>query len=522
MKQRSDPSLVVASLFSRAFWSDADHAEGRLLDHMENTSAFQYEQCQWLVLDEADILLHLGFENFIRSIVRHLNWRKNVEHRQNVLVSATLDARVSKLAQFVLSEPAFVSVDESMSSVDGGPGSGHHITFAPALLGHHFVECRRAKQPICLVAFLRYLYYENLHKLRTFKCIVFMSTCQMVHFYFTLFRDGSLWQDSSESVLPRQHGVNGEDIPWFELYGDMTSKERTAVFFQFSSSSNGVLLCTDVASRGLDIPSVRFIVQYDPPSKINDYIHRSGRTARMGRSGQTFLFLTPPEMGFIDILKKHNFRFSQVAIGRVWGRLNVDYKRHLQRTQSQRHRSSSTPKKGRKRKRKRMEHNLGDDAFDTPYGAMLAMGRHPHSAMMDEAEGSDPEEEPLGEERAMRRIMENPADWNSRDAMAMHFTRRVMEDEILQNMARTAMRSFISAYGTYPAALKTVFFVKNLDFNQLADCFFVERDRKIKRKENRSSFQKDRAFKRSRRMQDRAQKLTKKRNRPQTMSEFAS
>lgn len=228
---------------------------GRLLDHLENTQNMKYDLIQWLILDEADILLHLGFENFIRSIIRKIDQKKNVPNRQNILVSATLDARVCKLAKFILNQHVFVAVNETdtPTSSSSSGNMDHHLTYAPATLEHHYIQIRRSKQSICLIAFLRYLYWDNLSKLRSFKVIVFMSTCSIVHYYYTLFRDGKMWQDSIETVLPPKHSKNGKEIPWFELYGDMTQKERTAVFFKFKDATNGVLLCTDVASRGTHV-----------------------------------------------------------------------------------------------------------------------------------------------------------------------------------------------------------------------------------------------------------------------------
>lgn len=87
------------------------------------------------------------------------------------------------------------------------------------------------------------------------------------------------------------------------LQGKQKQTRRTQTFFEFSNADKGVLLCTDVAARGLDIPAVDWIVQFDPPDDPRDYIHRVGRTARAGRSGKSLLFLLPSELGFLKFLK---------------------------------------------------------------------------------------------------------------------------------------------------------------------------------------------------------------------------
>lgn len=81
--------------------------------------------------------------------------------------------------------------------------------------------------------------------------------------------------------------------------------ERTDAFVSFSRCRSGVLLCTDVAARGLDFPAVTSIVQYDPPGEASEYVHRVGRTARMGRRGDALLMLQPHELpGYLSHLKE--------------------------------------------------------------------------------------------------------------------------------------------------------------------------------------------------------------------------
>lgn len=89
-----------------------------------------------------------------------------------------------------------------------------------------------------------------------------------------------------------------------DIHGKQKQQKRTTTFFQFCKQVKGILLCTDVAARGLDIPSVDWIVQYDPPDDPKEYIHRVGRTARGTNSqGRALLFLLPEEIAFLRYLK---------------------------------------------------------------------------------------------------------------------------------------------------------------------------------------------------------------------------
>ena len=92
--------------------------------------------------------------------------------------------------------------------------------------------------------------------------MVFLSSCNAVKFYADL--------------------LNYVDVPVLDIHGRQKQQKRTATFFEFCRATSGVLLCTDVAARGLDIPKVHWIVQYDPPDDPREYIHRVGRTARGG------------------------------------------------------------------------------------------------------------------------------------------------------------------------------------------------------------------------------------------------
>ena len=99
--------------------------------------------------------------------------------------------------------------------------------------------------------------------------------------------------------------LNYIDLPVLAIHGKQKQNKQTTTFFQFCNSDSGILLCTDVAARGLDIPEVDWIVQYDPPDDPKEYIHRVGRTARgLNGRGHALLILRPEELGFLRYLKQ--------------------------------------------------------------------------------------------------------------------------------------------------------------------------------------------------------------------------
>ncbi|XP_045767749.1 probable ATP-dependent RNA helicase pitchoune [Maniola jurtina] len=245
---------------------------GRLLDHLQNTPDFLYKNLQCLVIDEADRILEIGFEEEVKQIIRLLPKR-----RQTMLFSATQTKKTEALtALAVKHEPVYVGVDDhrEQATVDS--------------LEQGYIVCPSDKRMMVLFTFLK--------KNRKKKVMVFLSTCMSVKYHNELF--------------------NYIDLPVMSIHGKQQQTKRTTTFFQFCNAESGILLCTDVAARGLDIPAVDWIVQYDPPDDPKEYIHRVGRTARgLGTSGHALLFLRPEEIGFLRYLKQskvtlNEFEFS--------------------------------------------------------------------------------------------------------------------------------------------------------------------------------------------------------------------
>uniref|UniRef100_A0A2R9AT87 ATP-dependent RNA helicase n=1 Tax=Pan paniscus TaxID=9597 RepID=A0A2R9AT87_PANPA len=241
---------------------------GRLLDHMQNTPGFMYKNLQCLVIDEADRILDVGFEEELKQIIKLLPTR-----RQTMLFSATQTRKVEDLARISLKkEPLYVGVDDDKANatVDG--------------LEQGYVVCPSEKRFLLLFTFLK--------KNRKKKLMVFFSSCMSVKYHYEL--------------------LNYIDLPVLAIHGKQKQNKRTTTFFQFCNADSGTLLCTDVAARGLDIPEVDWIVQYDPPDDPKEYIHRVGRTARgLNGRGHALLILRPEELGFLRYLKQSKVPLSE-------------------------------------------------------------------------------------------------------------------------------------------------------------------------------------------------------------------
>ncbi|KAJ5732567.1 ATP-dependent RNA helicase has1 [Penicillium malachiteum] len=257
---------------------------GRLLDHLQNTPGFIFKNMKTLVIDEADRILEVGFEDEMRQIIKILP----KEERQTSLFSATQTTKVEDLARISLRPgPLYINVDhrKEHSTVEG--------------LEQGYVICEADKRFLLLFSFLK----RNLKK----KIIVFFSSCNCVKYHAEL--------------------LNYIDLPVLELHGKQKQQKRTNTFFEFCNAKQGTLICTDVAARGLDIPAVDWIIQFDPPDDPRDYIHRVGRTARGANGkGRSLMFLQPSEVGFLKHLKEARvpvveFEFPQSKIVNVQSQL---------------------------------------------------------------------------------------------------------------------------------------------------------------------------------------------------------
>ena len=243
---------------------------GRMLQHMDQTAAFEVSNLQILVLDEADRIMDMGFQATVDALIEHLPME-----RQTLLFSATQTKRVSDLARLSLKDPEYIAVHEAASSA------------TPSTLRQHYVISPLPEKLNTLYSFLR----SNVRA----KILVFLSSGKQVRFVFETFR----------RLQP--------GIPLLQLHGRQKQPARMEATSKFSTAKYSCMFATDVVARGLDFPSVDWVLQVDCPEDADTYIHRVGRTARFERDGRAVLFLDPSEEA--GMLKR--FQQKKIPVERI-------------------------------------------------------------------------------------------------------------------------------------------------------------------------------------------------------------
>jgi ATP-dependent RNA helicase DDX47/RRP3 len=218
---------------------------GRLVDHLENTKGFSLSKLKYLVLDEADRLLDLDFGTEIDKLLKVIPRERNT-----FLFSATMTTKVAKLQRASLTDPVKVEV------------SSKYATVSTLIQNYLFVPAKLKD------TYLTYL----LNDLAGSTAIVFVSTCANAQ---------------RLALMLRNLG-----FPAIPIHGQLTQAHRLGALNKFKTGDRNILIATDVASRGLDIPSVDVVINFDVPTHSKDYIHRVGRTARAGRSGKSVTLVT--------------------------------------------------------------------------------------------------------------------------------------------------------------------------------------------------------------------------------------
>ncbi|KAL5969318.1 ATP-dependent RNA helicase DDX55 [Taenia solium] len=238
------------------------------LGHASNNQTFN--PIEILILDEADRLLDMGFEPQLNVILGMLP-----KQRRTGLFSATQTNQLDDLLRAGLRNPVRIVVKDNKAP------SMTHQQRTPSTLENYFLVVDPVDKLRALITFLR-------SHASTEKIIVFLASCAAVDYFGRLLRSGLLPPSQASLV--------------HVLHRKMRSK-RVAEFDKFRSTERGVLLCTDVMARGIDVPGVNWVLQWDPPSNANFFVHRCGRTARCGAEGQAVLFLAPTEVAYVDFLR---------------------------------------------------------------------------------------------------------------------------------------------------------------------------------------------------------------------------
>ncbi|CAI5682549.1 unnamed protein product [Oreochromis niloticus] len=353
---------------------------GRLVDHIKHTLSIAFSAVRWLVLDEADRTLDLGFEKDLTVILNSLN--STGPARQNVLLSATLTNGVTRLADVCLNNPVSIHVSSAPSSdltttsvvtCDPEAASQSESFAVPEALKQFVVVVPSKVRLVCLAAFI----LDKCKFSQNDKLIVFISSCEAVEFLHSLFI----------AVLSRPSANHKPPLMFLRLHGNMKQE--------------------DVAARGLDLPQVTWIIQYTPPTAAAEYVHRVGRTARIGARGSSLLFLTPAETAFITELANHNISLSEMKLQDI----------------------------------------LSSLMFDDVY---KGRGKY-HSKSSSKA---------LEQEVRERATV-----------LQTEFENFVHADARSLQAAKKALQSFLRAYTTYPAHLKHIFHIRSLHLGHAAKSF---------------------------------------------------
>jgi len=234
---------------------------GRLVDLIER-GRLSMENIKFLVLDEADRMLDMGFEPQIRRIVEEEGMPHSSDGRQTMLFSATFPANIQRLASDFLANYIFLTV--------GRVGSASKDVTQTV----EYVE--NSDKPEQLMRFLL--------SIEDGLILVFVETKRSC--------------DYIEDILCRK------GFPACSIHGDKTQREREDALRSFRSGNTPVMVATDVAARGLDIPNVTNVVNFDLPTNIDDYVHRIGRTGRAGNTGSALSFVNERNGGVARELRE--------------------------------------------------------------------------------------------------------------------------------------------------------------------------------------------------------------------------
>ena len=482
---------------------------GRLADHLDHTSILDASQVRWLVLDEGDRLMELGFEEDLRRIITKLDNRLTrgkerpleglPKRRINILCSATMKMDVQKLGEISLKDavhiranagsrnPAEAELDDKKEHAEGykailravATDAPQEAQFTvPAQLKQTYTVVSAKQRLVTLFAYLKRSFTGGA---TVKKAIVFLSCADSVDFLFETFShlklpDGDVQAQNDDdnddaddmkishpgseqhpkanekrklrtglhqsggakssakhedgefiktwAISPSLSRGSDELLYVYRLHGSLPQSLRTTTLKSFKKTiTPAILLCTDVASRGLDLPDVDLVVEYDPPFSKDDHLHRIGRTARAGRDGRATIFLLPGcEEGYVDILRDERKDHGALITGfSPEAHLRAVFTSHAAPPQFDKH--STTPR-GQRRQ-------------------LLAA----HKAT------------------AQRSWEDAATEWQ------LAVERRTLDEPRNLERARRAFQSHVRAYATHVAAERHLFDMKALHLGHLAKAF---------------------------------------------------
>jgi ATP-dependent RNA helicase DeaD len=229
---------------------------GRIMDHLDK-GTLDLSELRFLVLDEADEMLKMGFAEDVETILTDTPEDKNV-----ALFSATMPAQIRRISKKYLTDPAEITVKNK--------------TATAANLTHRYLQVAHQQK---LDALTRILEVENFEGM-----IVFVRTKQAT-------------EQLAERLRARGYSAAA-------INGDVPQPQRERMINQLRDAKLDILVATDVAARGLDVERISHVVNYDIPTDTESYVHRVGRTGRAGRSGDAISFVTPRERHLLKAIEK--------------------------------------------------------------------------------------------------------------------------------------------------------------------------------------------------------------------------
>jgi ATP-dependent RNA helicase DeaD len=241
---------------------------GRLLDHI-GRGTVQLSEVSFLVLDEADQMLHIGFLNEVENIIK-----ETPKTRQTMLFSATMPEEIRTLANKHMRKPEYIQVEKTQ-----GPAEN------VKLIAIHTID--RAKQATLI---------ELIETHRPYLAVIFCRTKRRVSKLYEVLRSHKFLCD--------------------ELHGDLSQAKREQVMKRFRDGETQLLIATDVAARGLDVEGVTHVFNYDIPQDAESFVHRIGRTGRAGTKGMAITFYSSDDRPTLDMIEKElNINIQKQNIG---------------------------------------------------------------------------------------------------------------------------------------------------------------------------------------------------------------
>lgn len=429
---------------------------GRLLDHLRTSEGWKRSKLSWLIVDEADRLADLGFDNTIKEIFATLSMV--MSRLRMVLVSATVTEKLKvEFAGRKLKSPQFIKagpkkeiyksetdvtedreVDGNVCDNQVNDDQKQSEFNAPVVIDQTYLHTPTKLRLQVLIGLLR-SFFPLSDTTQNRRVIVFFSCCDSVDFHFDLFKTATENKSIPAFLPPR--------VKLLRLHGNLEQSVRISTFNEFikegksSEPVHTVLFCTDVAARGLDFPNLAGSIQYDAPCDIHDYIHRAGRTGRLSSSSsaaasngeiskaKSVIFLMPSEEGYIQ-------RLINMGMKTLRKESFDDYLKWVEKLDAKKLQSLIVKKNQKKKE---------DDAAVAEDSVVAALPSTLKSR--------------LG---LLQKVIESG----------------IAANEELSSRARNGFLSTCRAYATHPSSEKEIFHIKRLHLGHLAAAFGLDREPK--------------------------------------------